>query len=39
MGKLVFDNLSKVDIWLANQFQGGNSARKVEKIEAARFAV
>ena len=28
-----------VDIWLANQFQGGNSARKVEKIEAARFAV
>lgn len=28
-----------VDIWLANQFQGGNSARKVDKIEAARFAV
>ena len=27
-----------VDIWLANQFQGGNSARKVDKIEAARFA-
>jgi len=28
-----------VDIWLANSFQGGNSARKVDKIEAARFAV
>lgn len=28
-----------VDIWLANEFQGGNSARKVDKIEAARFAV
>jgi len=27
-----------VDVWLANQFQGGNSARKVDKIEAARFA-
>lgn len=28
-----------VDIWLANHFQGGNSARKVDKIEAARTAV
>ena len=28
-----------VDIWLANSFQGGNSARKVDKIETARFAV
>lgn len=28
-----------VDIWLSSEFQGGNSARKVDKIEAARFAV
>lgn len=28
-----------VDIWLSNSFQGGASARKVDKIEAARFAV
>lgn len=28
-----------VDIWLANHFQGGNSARKVGKIEGARTAM